>query len=157
MHKQSPRYWIAFNSVFRHSAECVLGHRCGQSGQRTGTDQGIVQSNMSTVSYTNTLTTNYPPLINELFFFFPHVNFSCLYHIWVLIYFLIHICRMNRKKRKLPIRRLPCRKPRKWLKLAHYLLQTSPLQRESLSLLLLRHHLGVKHLCRTQHIGKWTV
>lgn len=52
--------------MFRHSAECVLGHRCGQSGQRTGTDQGIVQSNMSAVSYTYTLTTSYRPLINEL-------------------------------------------------------------------------------------------
>lgn len=26
--------------MFRHSAQRVLGHRCGQFGQRTGTDQG---------------------------------------------------------------------------------------------------------------------
>lgn len=32
---------ISFNLPFRHSAQCVLGHRCGQFGQRTGTDQGI--------------------------------------------------------------------------------------------------------------------
>lgn len=32
---------ISFNPAFRHSAQCVLGHRRGQFGQRTGTDQGI--------------------------------------------------------------------------------------------------------------------
>lgn len=40
--KKSP-----FNSMFRHSAECVLGHRCGQFGQRTGTDQGTLQSSVT--------------------------------------------------------------------------------------------------------------
>ena len=42
--KQTPTCWISFNSVLRHSAQCVLGHRCGQFGQRTGADQGSLQS-----------------------------------------------------------------------------------------------------------------
>lgn len=41
--------------------------------------------------------------------------------------------RMSRRKRRLPVRRLPCRKPRRWLKSAHCLLPTSPSQREFLS------------------------
>lgn len=38
--------------------------------------------------------------------------------------------RMSRRKRRLPVRRLPCRKPRRSLKSAHCLLPTFPLQRE---------------------------
>ncbi len=49
----------------------------------------------------------------------------------------LSLCRMNRRKRRLPVRRSPCRKPRRWLKSAHCLQPTSPLQREFLSLLLL--------------------
>lgn len=43
------------------------------------------------------------------------------------------LCRMNKRKRRLPVRSLHCRKQRRWLKSAPCLLPTSPLQREFLS------------------------
>lgn len=43
VYKQTPTCWISFNSVLRHSAECVLGYRCRQFGQCTGTDQGTLR------------------------------------------------------------------------------------------------------------------
>lgn len=107
-----------FNSVFRHSAECILGYRCGQFGQRTGTHQGTLQSSFLNIK---------------------------VFSIWVLTLFFccfrvlpnLCLCRMNKRKRRLPVRSLHCRKPRRWLKSAPCLLPTSPLQREFLSLLLL--------------------
>lgn len=50
---------ISFNPAFRHSAQCVLGHRRGQFGQRTGTDQGICFKSLSC-------------LLSFFFFFFLH-------------------------------------------------------------------------------------
>lgn len=55
----------------------------------------------------------------------------CLFWIFPLN---VHLCRMNRRKRRPPVRRSPCRKPRRWLKSAHCLRPTSPLQREFLTL-----------------------
>lgn len=104
--RQTSICWIFLNFVFRHSAQCILGYRCGQFGQRTGTNQGTLQSSFTYV------------------FVFSH------HHLLLLMSFLISLCRMNRRKRRLPVRSLPCRKPRRWLKSAHCLLPTSPLQRE---------------------------
>ena len=43
VYQQTPTCWISSDSGFRHTAERVLGHRCGQFGQRAGTDQGTLQ------------------------------------------------------------------------------------------------------------------
>lgn len=59
------------------------------------------------------------------FNFFPNLSPS-----FALSFLSGSLCRTNRRKRRLPIRRLPCRKPRRWLKSAHCLLPISPLQRE---------------------------
>ena len=123
----------SFNCVFRHSAECVLGHRCGQFSQRTGTDQGTLPSKC--VFFSECLKSQNLRSSTQNKKMFPlFCTFSTSFI--SLTSFLPNLCRMSRRKRRLPVRRSPCRKPRRWLKSAHCLLPTSPLQREFLSLLL---------------------
>ena len=72
MFKQTPTCWISFNSMLRHSPECVLGYRCGQFGQCTGTDQGnsrvLLNNSVRFLFWILKKNYNsYAPLLNEFF------------------------------------------------------------------------------------------
>lgn len=127
---------ISFNPAFRHSAQCVLGHRRGQFGQRTGTDQGIsicLKSLSCLLSFFLFFL-----FVNRLVwmdsFRFPRSRLIPV-RLWLFPFLPLPRPapprRTSRRKRRPPARRSPCRKPRRWLKSARCLLPTSPLQRES--------------------------
>lgn len=90
---------------------------------------------LSAISFLNAKNLkSYAPLLNDSLSFIHSVSLFPL-HSSLLISDLalshsLSLCRMNKRKRRPPVRRSPCRKPRRWLKSARYLLPTSPLQRE---------------------------
>lgn len=126
---------ISFNPAFRHSAQCVLGHRRGQFGQRTGTDQGIsicLKSLSCLLSFFFFFPFCESPRLDGFLPFSPGADSSlCVSGFFLSFPSPAPPRRTSRRKRRPPARRSPCRKPRRWLKSARCLLPTSPLQRES--------------------------